>query len=241
MPDSRADRSPLSAAILGVSLIIGLGLGGYFIGRGWLEARSADRYVTVKGLAEREVKADLVIWPLRYAVTADDLSTLQRLSDDSSRKVRGFLESRFAGDSISVSAPRITDRDAQGMSDRSGRLQRYVAEVVVTLRSSKIDAVRASSEQSGELVKQGVALVQDYENRTQYFYTGLEQVKPEMIAVATKDARRAAEQFAKDAGSDVGAIRNAQQGYFTIEDRDSFSPESKTIRVVTTVQFFLED
>lgn len=233
--------SALSAAVLGSTIGLGLIVGGWFIGRGLLEARAADRYVTVKGLAEQEVKADLVIWPLKFAVTADDLSTLQRLSDESAGKVQAFLAARFPNEAIGKSAPRITDRNAQGMGDRAGNLQRYVAEVVMTLRSSQIDRVRTASEQLGELVKQGVALVQDYENRTEYSYTGLDTVKPGMIAAATKDARAAAEQFAKDADSDVGAIRNAQQGYFSIEDRDSFSPEFKKIRVVTTVQFFLED
>jgi len=224
-----------------LAIAFGVAIGGFFIGRGLLEARSADRFVTVKGLSERQVKSDLVIWPLRFAVTADDLSTLQRLSDDSGQKVRQFLAARFPNDDIGVSAPRITDRNAQGVSDRSGNLQRYVAEVVVTLRSGNIEAVRTAAEQSGELVKQGVALVQDYENRTQYFYTGLDKIKPEMIVEATKDARRAAEQFAKDSGANVGSIRNAQQGYFNIEDRDAFSPEFKTIRVVTTVQYFLKE
>jgi hypothetical protein len=235
------DSKPLSAAILGIAAATGLALAGWFIGRGLLEARSSDRYVTVKGLAQQEVKADLVIWPLRYAVTANDLVTLQRLSDDSARKVRAFLAQRFGDDAIFVSAPRIQDRDAQGVMNRGANVARYVAEVVVTLRSQNIDGVRAASEQLGELVTQGVALVQDYENRTQYSYTGLDQVKPAMIATATKDARKAAEQFAQDSGSQVGAIRTAQQGYFTIEDRDAFSPDWKTIRVVTTVQFFLED
>lgn len=237
MNDAKALFQPLSALLVA----LGLAVCGYFIGHGLLEARAADRYVTVKGLAQREVKADLVIWPLRYAVTADDLAALQRLSDESETKVRAFLEQRFAGDDISVSAPQIQDRNAQGMSDRSGNLQRYVAEVVVTLRSNKIDEVRKANELLGELVKSGVALVQNYESRTQYSYTGLDQVKPEMIAVATRDARQAAEQFAKDSGSKVGSIRTAQQGYFSIDDRDAFSPENKLIRVVTTVQFFLED
>lgn len=237
MNDTKAFVLPIA----GLFVAIGVAAGGWFIGDGLLKARSADRYVTVKGLAQREVKADLVIWPLRYAVTADDLVGLQRLSDDSARKVRAFLEQRFAGDEISVSAPQIQDRNAQGMMDRGGNLQRYVAEVVVTLRSNKIDEVRKANELLGELVKEGVALVQNYESRTQYSYTGLDQVKPEMIAVATRDARQAAEQFAKDSGSKVGSIRNAQQGYFSIDDRDAFSPEIKQIRVVTTVQFFLED
>jgi uncharacterized protein len=127
------------------------------------------------------------------------------------------------------------------MVDRSGTLARYTAEVTVTLRTAKIDTVREAIQRSGALVRQGVALVQNYEARTQYLFTGLEKIKPEMIAAATKDARRAAEQFAQDSGSAVGAIRNAQQGYFNIEDRDPFSPEYKTVRVVTTVQFFLAE
>lgn len=237
MNDTKAIFQPLSALLVA----FGIAAGGWFIGHGLLEARSADRYVTVKGLAEQEVKADLVIWPLRYAVTADDLATLQRLSEESEKKLRAFLAQRFPGDDVSVSAPQIQDRDAQGMSNRGANVQRFVAEVVVTLRSKKIDEVRKANELLGELVKSGVALVQNYESRTQYSYTGLDQVKPGMIATATKDARQAAEQFAKDSGSKVGSIRNAQQGYFSIQDRDAFSPEYKQIRVVTTVQFFLED
>lgn len=158
MNDAKALGQPLSALFVA----FGLAVAGWFIGHGLLEARAADRYVTVKGLAEREVKADLVIWPLRYAVTADDLATLQRLSDDSEAKVRAFLAQHFPGDGISVSAPQIQDRNAQGMADRSGNLARYVAEVVVTLRSNRIDEVRKANELLGDLVKSGVALVQNY-------------------------------------------------------------------------------
>lgn len=234
-------RDVLSALILGLAIASGVALGGYFIGDGLEQARSSDRYVTVKGLAEREVKADLALWPGQFAVTADDLTVLQKRAETSEQTIRAFLAKDFAGESITVSAPRVNDRDAQGMVDRTGNLARYTAEVTVTLRTGKIDAVREAIQRSGELVKQGVVLVQNYEARTQYLFTGLEQVKPAMIAAATKDARRAAEQFAEDSGSAVGAIRNAQQGYFNIEDRDQFSPEFKRIRVVTTVQFFLAD
>jgi uncharacterized protein len=234
-------REVLPALILGLSIALGAAIGGYFIGHGLEVARSADRYVTVKGLAEREAKADLAIWPLVFAVTADDLTVLQKLAEDSEGKIRAFLKKDFSGDSVSVSAPRVTDRVAQGMVNQGARLERYVAEVTVTLRTGNIDAVREAIQRSGELVRQGVALVQNYEARTQYLFTGLEKIKPEMIAQATRDARRAAEQFAKDSGADVGAIRNAQQGFFSIEDRDPFSPELKTVRVVTTVQFFLSE
>ena len=113
--------------------------------------------------------------------------------------------------------------------------------MTVTLRSGKVDAARKAIQESGALIKEGVALVRSYEQSTTYFFTGLDRIKPEMIAEATRDARRAAEQFAVDSGSRVGAIRSAQQGYFEITDRDPFSPEFKKIRVVTTVQYFLED
>jgi hypothetical protein len=234
-------QSSLSSAILGGAVALGLAVGGYFIGHGLLKARSSERFVTVKGLAEREVKTDLAIWPLVFAVTADDLVTLQSRADDSARKIRAFLERDFQGEPVSVSAPRVQDREAQGVMREQANLSRYVAEVTVTLRTSRVDAVKAALERSGELVKQGVAIVQNYEARTDYLFTELDQIKPEMIAAATKDARHAAEQFASDSGSQVGAIRHAQQGYFTVEDRDPFSPEFKKIRVVTTVEFFLLD
>lgn len=231
----------ISSAILGGAVAIGLAVGGYFIGDGLLKARSSERFVTVKGLAEREVKADLAIWPLVFAVTADDLVTLQARADDGARKIRAFLERDFKDEPVSASAPRVQDREAQGVMRDRANLSRYVAEVTVTLRTSHVDAVKAALEGSGELVKQGVAIVQNYEARTDYLFTQLDEIKPEMIATATKDARHAAEQFASDSGSKVGAIRHAQQGYFTIEDRDPFSPEFKKVRVVTTVEFFLLD
>ncbi len=227
----------LAAALMAV----GVALAGYFIGSGFLKARSADRSVTVRGLAEREVAADLVIWPITYTVTADDLGTLQRRTDEGAAKIRSFLSGSFSDDEISSSEARVTDRQAQGMMDQSGRLERFVAESTVTVRSDRIDVVRAAMERSGELVAQGVALIRSYETSTEYFFTALDQVKPEMIREATQDARRAAQQFAEDSGSRVGGIRSAQQGYFSIEDRDRFSPEFKKIRVVTTVQYFLVD
>jgi hypothetical protein len=226
--------------VAGCLIAVGLVGGGYFIGDGLLRARSADRYVTVKGLAEREVAANLVIWPITYTVTADDLGTLQRQTDDGAAKIRAFLAEDFEDHEISVAAARVDDRQAQGVMGQ-GRIERYVAQSTVTVRTPRIDVVRSAMERTGELVKQGVALIRSYENTTEYLYTSLDEIKPEMIQEATRDARRAAQQFAEDSGSRVGGIRNAQQGYFSITDRDAFSPQFKKIRVVTTVQYFLED
>ncbi len=224
-----------------VSLAIAIALAGWFVGDGLFRARASDRYVTVKGFAEREVRADLALWPIVFSVTADDLGALQRRVDESRAAIEGFLAGTFSEDEISSSAPRITDREAQGtlVAGRPG--PRYVAEAAVTVRTGKIDAVRDALARSGELVGRGVALIRSYEYATQYLFTGLEEIKPEMIAEATRDARRAAERFAQDSGSRVGAIRNAQQGLFSVDDRDSFSPEIKKVRIVTTIQFFLED
>ncbi|MBL8197455.1 MAG: SIMPL domain-containing protein [Chromatiales bacterium] len=223
-----------------VVLAIGIALAGYLVGNALIESRTSERRVSVRGLSEREVPANLVLWPIVFSVTSDDLVDLQRQADVGVVKVRAFLGDAFPAEQISVSPPRVQDREAQGMSGDGRQRDRYMAEVVVTVRTDQIDAARKAIERSGELVKQGVAVIRSYEYSTQYLYTDLEKVKPEMIAEATKDARRAAEQFAQDSGSTVGAIRTAQQGLFSIEDRDQFSPQLKRIRVVTTVDYYLE-
>jgi uncharacterized protein len=111
----------------------------------------------------------------------------------------------------------------------------------VTLRSPRVEAAQQAIQRSGDLIREGVALVRSYEYNTTFLYTALDEIKPAMIAEATRDARKAAEQFARDSNSRVGGIRNAQQGYFDIQDRDAFSPEFKKVRVVTTVQYFLAE
>lgn len=235
-------RSSLGAAVaLGSTLALGIVVAGALLALALFRARAGDRYVTVKGLAEREVAADVALWPLVFTVTANDLESLQQEVDADMAVIGGFLRGEgFTADEWTQSVPRITDFAAQGYGGNAPP-QRYQAENVVALRTAKIDRLRQAMARSGELVKRGVALIRSYEYNTQYVYTQLESVKPEMIAAATRDARGAAEQFAEDSGSRVGAIRKAQQGYFSVEDRDAFSPEVKRIRVVTTVEYFLED
>lgn len=231
-------RLVLAAAVLGVCLVVGLTAFGALLGNALYRTRAAERYVTVKGLSEREVPADLVLWPIVYSVTGNDLAALQGRVEEDAETIRAFLTRLgFDGSEMSLSAPRVTDREGQGYANQP--VDRYQVETTLTLRTPKIDAARAAIERSGELVRQGVTLIRSYEYTTQYLFTGLEAIKPEMIAEGTRDARRAAQQFADDSGSRVGAIRKAQQGYFSIEDRDPFSPEHKRVRVVTTVEYFL--
>ena len=236
------DRSPLAALLLGLCLAAGIVTGGWLVGRGLFRARATERVVTVRGFSERELPADLVLWPVTFTVTADDLVALQERSDQAAARIVAFLRGTFEPGEYTVAAPRIQDRQAEGMFGRDGqRLDRYVAEGTVAVRTGKIGVARGAMARTAELVKQGIPIVRRYDQSTQYLFTALERIKPEMIAEATKDARRAAERFAADSGVRVGAIRTAQQGLFTIEDRDPVSPEVKRVRVVTTVQYALEE
>jgi hypothetical protein len=239
MEDRRSNLVP--ALALGLCVALGLAAGGFLLARGLYAARAADRFVTVKGLSEREVPADLALWPIVFTNTGNDLTALQAKVEQDAEAVRAFLRDLgFDDGETSPSAPRITDHWAQAYGAQRPE-ERYQVESTLTLRTGRIDEARRAIESSGGLVRAGVTLIRSYEYSTQYLFTRLEEIKPEMIAEATRDARRAAEQFAEDSGSRVGGIRRAQQGYFSIEDRDPYSPESKKVRVVTTVEYFLED
>lgn len=229
-------------AALAFALILALGAvaSSWIVGHALYDVKAADRFVTVRGLSEREIPADLAFWPLVFNATGNDLASLQEEVEADAAVIERFLtELGFSAEVVSRAAPRVTDFEAQG-GMTNGR-DRYVIESAVVVRSPDVERVRQGIARSGGLVRQGVALIRSYEHNTQYLFTGLDTVKPEMIAEATRDARSAAEQFARDSGSCVGAIRRAQQGYFSIEDRDAFSPEIKRVRVVTTVDFFLEE
>ena len=230
-----------AAATLGGLLAVGLAIGGGLVAKAVHDVRASGRHVTVRGLSEREVPANVALWPIVFGATGNELSTLQGALDASAVKIGAFLATRgFDAKEWTASAPRITDFESQPYARANQPAHRYSAEATITVRSGKVAAVMDALKGSGALVRDGVALVNNFQGAT-YLFTDLESIKPEMIGLATKDARRAAEQFASDSGSRVGAIRSAQQGYFTIEDRDPFSPEFKKLRVVTTVEYFLED
>ena len=228
-----------AAFALGITLAIGIAISGYFIGNAFYEIRASERYVSVKGLAERNVPADLAIWPLSFTETGNDLTAIQNKLDFARKTILAYLTNRgFKETEISESPPRITDYHAQGYTGQEPR-NRYRADGTITLRSTDAPLVRAAMGQSGELVKKGIVLASNYGQGTEFLFTGLNEIKPEMIARATENARQAAEQFAKDSDSKVGAIRRARQGQFTIRNRDMNTPELKIVRVVTTLEYFL--
>lgn len=234
-------RCSRAGAALGLLLGGGLVVSAAVLGHALVEVRTADRYVTVRGLAEREVSADLAVWPIRFSVTGDDLKSVHAGVERASRAVGDYLaEHGFAAHDLHASPVAISDLRSRSATEPSPA-ERYAAEATLTLRSSRVDAVRNAVGAAGGLVEKGVALRPGYPPGAQYFFTGLSDIKPAMIAEATRDARRAAARFAEDSGSLVGGIRRASQGYFAIEDRDPFAPEYKRVRVVATVEYFLAD
>ncbi len=241
MPMTSSSKS-LPAAILGLFLAIGMMGSTWLISNAIFAVKATERFVTVKGFAEKEVPADLVIWPIAYSAVGDDLAEIQQRLDNDKQKISNFLEKRgFTSEEISTSIPQITDYQAQGYSQHNGPRHRYSAQTILTLRSEKVSATQQAMQSSDELVKSGVALLRNYEATPEFLFTKLNSIKPEMIAAATKNAREAAEQFAEDSGSQVGAIRNARQGFFSINNRDRYSPDQKMVRVVTTIQYYLSD
>lgn len=223
-------------------LAIGMAVLGGQIEDGINDFVAKDRVVTVKGLAEMEVPADKVTWPLMYKEVGNDLSTLYNRISNTNKAIVDFLKQKgIAEDEISINAPEIIDMQAERYVGEN-KNYRYNVTTVITVTSKKVDLVRSLISEQGELLKQGIAITGgDYRYNIQYDYTSLNEIKPQMIEEATKNAREAAEKFAKDSDSELGKIKRATQGQFSIDNRDANTPYIKRIRVVTTVEYSLED
>ena len=215
---------------------------------GLLQSRRADRYVTVKGVAEREVEADQVIWPMAVSVTANDLGSAQDALAAHLDRVRAHLEGfGVAPSEVTLQGTQVTDR----VADRYSRLEpgqlRYILTATLAVSSRDLDAVEAAYRDVGSLIVAGVPLTVPggyVELRPTWVFTDLNAVKPGMIAQATASAREAAERFAEDSGSELGQIRRADQGVFQILSRTPGMAEAferfKQVRVVSTVQYYLD-
>jgi len=227
-----------AAALLALAIV----LGGYLLGDGVRRARMADRAVTVRGLAERDVTADLATWTLNISAQGTELSEVLTEMEQDTRAVQAFFRSRgFRPQDLSdagVSVNQFYDTN-QGRNTVTVRRR-------IQLRTSDVMRARAAHGQQFELIRAGVAIEEGSD--INYSFTRLNDIKPEMIAAATRDARRGAERFAQDSGTAVGGIRSATQGYFSIgaragnetaEGSGSDSPFQK-VRVVTTIEFYLD-
>jgi hypothetical protein len=238
-------RGPSASSVV---IALGLALGGGLIGQGFARGRVAEPYVEVKGLAEQEVVADLALWPLRFVATGNDLKVTQSEVSRESREVFSFLgRHRIDTAGVQLQGLEVSDAFANRFQpEHTG--PRYVIQQTLIVRSSDPNAVLAASQRVSELVAGGVVLSSSGEfgsGGPTFVFTRLNQLKPTMIAAATANARAAAEQFARDSRSTLGGIRQASQGVFVILPRDQapgVSEESqlhKTVRVVSTVQYFL--
>ncbi|MBU2953315.1 SIMPL domain-containing protein [Marinobacter sp. F3R08] len=232
----------LAALILGISTIISAAL----IGNGLTDLRTGDRYVTVKGVAEREVNADLALWPIRFVATGASLSEAQNTARSSRDAIMAFLKLQ-AIDQKSVELQRldVTDTQANPYQANNGE-QKFIISQTLMVRSTEIDRIRQAAQGVSELVDSGVVLSSDFgPSGPTYLFNGLNDIKPEMIAEATASAREAAAQFAQDAKAELGDLRRANQGIFQILARDQApgimegQQPVKTVRVVSTVEYYL--
>ena len=233
-------RRSTTGLIAAATLAFGMIVGGYLLGDGLRRSRLAERSVTVRGLAERDVTADLATWTIAYAEQGTDLGEVQAGIDQDTRAIIAFLRAAGFGDPEIISAGVGVNQ----FFDSNRGVNSITVRRRLQLRTADVKKARAAFARQFDLIRRGVAIEEG--SGISYSFTRLNDVKPAMIAEATKDARRGAEQFAQDSGTSVGGIESATQGYFSIGARDgeegasgSDSPLQK-VRVVTTIDFYLD-
>jgi hypothetical protein len=232
----------VSSAVLGGFLCAGLIVMGYVLGSSALRFKEYERVVSVKGLSEKEVPADIAVWPIIFTEADANLTALYLSLENDSKRVVDFLAAAGFGPSeITVAAPAITDKFAQQFGNAENVQLRYTARQTITVYTNKIDLVRKSANNLAELGKTGIAFGGPDYQRTEFLFTKLNDIKPAMVEEATRKAREVAEKFANDSKSKLGKIRSANQGQFTVSDRDSNTPHIKNVRVVSTVEYYLSD
>ncbi|WP_404341042.1 SIMPL domain-containing protein [Pseudoalteromonas mariniglutinosa] len=219
--------------------LLGLGL---ILKSAALDVKELERTVHVKGLAEMEVTADTVIWPLQFSDADNNLEQLVARIENKNDAVVAFLKLHgFDDEEISTGSQSIVDKQAREYGGENQQF-RYIARANVIVYSNEPEKVQHALAKVNQLAKQGIAIVQDnYETRIQYLFSGLNEIKPAMIQQATEKAREVAIKFAKDSQSRLGKIKTARQGQFSISDRDSNTPQLKKVRVVTSVEYYLSD
>jgi hypothetical protein len=232
-----------SALVLGVLLCLGLLGLGFQLGNSLVAFRALERTVTVKGLSEREVDADTAIWPITFNEAGNDLNTLFADIQKKNGLIVAFLTAEgFPEASVSTAPPGIVDKLAQGYSGSDRIPLRYAAQSTLTVYTEDVTRVLQTRKHLVELGRQGIAFAgQGYQAQTEFLFTGLNRIKPDMIQEATRNAREVADKFAQDSQSRLGRIKEARQGQFSITDRDSNTPYIKKVRVVSTITYYLTD
>ncbi len=243
------------AALLGLLLALGLIVGGWVLGGQIKATRLSDRYVTVKGLVERKVKSDVAVWPLTYKEAGDDLSLVYAKAESDKTAILEFLADQgIQSSEMELGVIRVVDTQANEYGGATRAARRYIVEQQITVRTARVDQVVAAAQKTMLLLQKGIVLSTNPGQGVTYQFTGLNSIKPDMITEATRNARAAATRFAADSGSKVGFIRQANQGVFSILAADQGgdtgdgggnsggdSSVVKTVRVVTSVQYYLDE
>ncbi|GAB0111420.1 SIMPL domain-containing protein [Pseudoalteromonas distincta] len=228
--------------IAAICLSIGLISLGFILKDAALDVKAMERSVQVKGLAEREVIADTVIWPLQFSDADNNLEKLVSRVEQKNDAVIAFLKLHgFDDTEITKGSQSIIDKQAREYGNENHQL-RYLVRSNIIVYSDAPDKVQNALSKVSQLAKQSIAVVQDsYETKVEYIFTGLNEIKPTMVQEATEKAREVANKFAKDSNSKLGKIKTARQGQFSISNRDSNTPQIKKVRVVTSVEYYLND
>jgi hypothetical protein len=227
---------------LGIAFVLGMMILGGSLILMISNLKSYDRCVTVKGLCEKEVMADKVIWPIIYKQGGNELGTLYNTVQKMNRTIIEFLkEAGVTDDEMTVNAPSILDTRTNLYGERN--TYHYIITAGITVCSNQVDRIVKLQTEQAKLYEKGipVGMGENWSHPTTYSFTGLNDIKPAMIEEATINARQAAEKFAKDSHSKLGKIKTATQGQFSVSDRDSNTPYIKNVRVVTNVVYYLKD
>jgi hypothetical protein len=237
-----------------VVIIIGFIICSIILGRSLQRFKTEDRIVSVKGFSEREVKSDLVVWTIRTRVASNDLSDGSKSIEEAKNKVIDFLLRNTIKESDIIQKDLVVnDKKAQEYVNPTGDSFRFVIDKIIQVRSSEVDNVQKVSRMTDELLKAGVVISarNEYEGSVKFFFTKLNEIKPEMLSEATRNAKKAAEEFAKESNTKLGNLKKATQGLFTIIDRDNYlsgqteygmsgSDLYKKVRVVVNVDYSIK-
>ncbi|MBR3676128.1 MAG: SIMPL domain-containing protein [Alphaproteobacteria bacterium] len=229
------------------ALLIALGItaGGFCPGYYYYKTHADFRSVTVKGLAEKDVVADMGLWNIQFTVSGNDLNLAQRQINRQAEEIVKFLAAQqFTDDEIHVGRIETNDLLANPYRDsNAAETTRFILTQTIFVRSPKVYQISQAMSQSNELIAKGII----FSNQSaSYYFTKLNDIKPEMLKSATENAKEAALEFARNSGSKVGKINKANQGVFSIQARDDANTYEagqieKRVRVVSTVEYMLED
>jgi len=233
----------IEAIVIAAGIAVGLLLLGLMVKWAVGDYKDRERVIEVRGLAEREVKADMVTWSIVYKEPGNDPEQLLSAMERKNSEIMKFLKENGISESeIFTSAPEVSDQESNEYYSNDKYKYRYHATTKITVISKEVDKVRDMLSRQTELMRMGIVLVNNgYMSPVQYDFTQLNSIKPAMIEEATKNARAAADKFAEDSGSDIGKIKTASQGYFEVSDVDESTPYLKNVRVVTNVEYYINN